>query len=287
MTPEHGCVCVNGRFSAPGEATISALDVGFLLGDGLFESLRASNGIPYLLDRHTRRFFAAADTLGFELTPDAGWLEGIVHETLRRSRLSEAHVRITLSRGRGGSGLAEPEGPPTTVVAVLPIAPLENPGKSISAVSLPWLAGSCSATVKSTSWQHSVLASRRVAADGASEGIYVRDGKWVLEGVSSNVFVLERGVLSTPPLGECLAGITRARVLELAAAAGIPTRESMLDLARLKRAELVFVTNAVQGLRSLASLEGDALGGRGGQESFFELCDLYQRDRQACAALAS
>jgi branched-subunit amino acid aminotransferase/4-amino-4-deoxychorismate lyase len=286
MTPENGCVCVNGRFSSPSEATISALDVGFLLGDGLFESLRASNGIPYLLDRHLRRFFSAADTLGFVLTPDLGWLEEIVYETLRRSRLSEAHVRITLSRGQGGNGLAQPEGPPTTVVSVLPIASLENPGKSISAMSLPWLAGSRTLAVKSTSWQHSVLAGRRVAAGGATEGIYIRDGRWVLEGVSSNVFVLERGVLSTPPVGECLAGITRTRVLELAAAAGMPTRESMLDLANLKRAELVFVTNAVQGLRSLASLEGNALGSGDGEESFAELCDLYQSDRQACAALA-
>lgn len=287
MTPEDGCVCVNGRFSSPSEATISAFDVGFLLGDGLFESLRASNGIPYLLDRHLRRFSFAADTLGFTRTPDLGWLEEIVYETLRRSGLSEAHVRITLSRGQGGNGLAKPEGPPTTVVSVLPIATLENPGKAISALSLPWLGGSCTVAVKSTSWQHSVLAGRRVAASGATEGIYIRDGRWVREGVSSNVFVLERGTLLTPPAEECLAGVTRSRVLELAASAGIPTRENMLDLASLMRAELVFVTNAVQGLRLLASLDGKALGGGCGEESFAELCGLYRGDRQASAALAN
>jgi branched-subunit amino acid aminotransferase/4-amino-4-deoxychorismate lyase len=71
MHTNAGWICINGCPFKPEEATVSVLDAGFLLGDGLFESLRATDGHPYLLNRHLRRLFDAAAEYEFANMPSA------------------------------------------------------------------------------------------------------------------------------------------------------------------------------------------------------------------------
>jgi branched-subunit amino acid aminotransferase/4-amino-4-deoxychorismate lyase len=275
-----GCICVNGCFSAPGEAVVSALDTGFLLGDGLFESLRASGSVPYLLDRHLRRLLSAATTIELTGLPPVAALEQQVLETLGRAALADAYVRITVTRGLGGAGLLAPAGPPTVVVAALP-APARLPAnRGIVAALLERRAEERAAAAKSTSWQKAVLDRRLVARREAEEGIYVAADGRVLEGVSSNVFAVVGERLLTPPAHDCLPGITRARLLELAPRIGVTASETRLELEELLGAEEVFVTNAVQGLRSVDTIAGTAIGGRGGDAGVFAaLRSSYEEDR--------
>ncbi len=290
--PRAGCVSVNGRLFTPAEATVSALDAGFLLGDGVFESLRATDGVPYLLERHLRRLCAATVALEFAHAPSPEALAAQVLRTVRHAALPDAYVRVTVTRGAGGVGLAPPAGPSTVVVAALPAQPLAPAAHGIAVTLLrrersplgdarPWPASPLRpATAKSTSWQPAVLARRRVEARGADEGLYVSAAGHVLEGVASNVFAVLDGELLTPPARHCLPGITRARVLELARAHGLPAREAPLKLDTLLRADEVFVTNAVQGLRALDTVSGAALGqGPGGV--FDTLHRLYTLDRSS------
>jgi branched-subunit amino acid aminotransferase/4-amino-4-deoxychorismate lyase len=278
-----GCVCVDGRFSAPGEAVVSVLDAGFLLGDGIFESLRALHGVPYLLDRHLTRLYAAAEALELAEMPAVHVLEGQVHETLHRSALADAYVRITVTRGVGGVGLTAPPSGPTVVVAALP-APTRVPAERGIDVALLERRRQERVATKSTSWQHAVLDRRRAERLGAEEGIYVSDDARVLEGVSSNVFAVEGERLLTPAVRECFPGITRGRILELAHGAGVEVRETAIELARLMRAEEVFVTNAVQGLRRVRAVSGTAVGRGAAPASFDALRGLYEEDRAAVAA---
>jgi branched-chain amino acid aminotransferase len=278
LTQEAGCICVNGRLCEPEQAAVSALDAGFLLGDGLFESLRARGGLPYLLERHLQRLFAAAVELEFANMPSPDAVAEQVHRTLRRAALSDAYVRVTVTRGTGGVGLAPPGGAPTVVVAVLPVRPLAPVDSGIVATVL-WRQRERRAAAKSTSWQSAVLARRRVEACGADEGIYVSASGRVLEGVSSNVFTVAGGQLLTPPVSECLPGITRARVLELALEHGLPVLQAPLELDALMRADEVFVTNAVQGLRAVEAMSGTAIGRRRPGGVFEALHRLYEVDR--------
>lgn len=278
MTP--GCICVDGRFSAPGEAVVSALDTGFLLGDGLFESLRASGGVPYLLDRHLRRLLSAAATIELTGLPSAAALQEQVLETLDRAALADAYVRITVTRGLGGAGLLAHEGPPTVVVAALAAPSRAQARRGIAAALLERRVEEHAAVAKSTSWQKAVLDRRLVARREAEEGIYVAADGRVLEGVSSNVFALVGERLLTPPARDCLPGITRGRLLELAPLAGVTASEARIELDQLLRAEQVFVTNAVQGLRSVDTIAGTAIGGRGGDAGVFAaLRSCYEEDR--------
>lgn len=275
---QAGCICVNGRFCEPPHATVSALDAGFLLGDGLFESLRATDGVPYLLERHLRRLFGAAAALDFTDMPSPDALATQVLQTLRRAALPDAYVRVTVTRGTGGVGLVPPEGVPTVVIAALPARSL-TPADNGIAVALLKGRRARRTTAKSTSWQQAVVARRRVEGGGAGEGLYVSAGGNVLEGVSSNVFVVEGSRLLTPPARHCLPGITRGRVLELARAQGLEAREAPLPLEGLMRAQEVFVTNAVQGLRAVATVAGAAIGRRDAEGVFDTLHRLYALDR--------
>ncbi len=289
---QAGCICVNGRLYPPERAAVSALDTGFLLGDGLFESLRATDGVPYLLERHLQRLCAAAAELEFAGMPSLEALAGQVLRTVRRAALPDAYVRVTVTRGVGSLSFASPEGPPTVVIAALPAPPLTPPSRGIATVLLrrgvrrtgpgvlrPWLASpSRRAAAKSTSWQPAVLDRRRVEAHGADEGLYVSASDRVLEGVSSNVFAIVDGRLLTPPASACLPGITRARVMQLARAQDVPVLEAPLPLDALMRAEELFVTNAVRGLRAVASVAGTAVGQR--SSGLFEMLHrLYELDR--------
>jgi branched-chain amino acid aminotransferase len=274
----EGCICVDGRLLAPREATVSALDAGFLLGDGLFESLRASGGVPYLLDRHLERLYAGAAELGFEGMSARERLAEQTLATLARAGLDDAYVRITVTRGLAGPPPASAPTSPTVVIAALPTSELCDPadGIRVALVGPPPRHGP---KAKSTSRQAAVVARRHAERVGAREGIYVSSRGRVLEGTSSNVFALVEGRLLTPPAEDCLPGITRGRVLELARAEGIDAVEAPLAVETLMRAEQAFVTNAVQGLRAIGSVDDRALlRAEGGV--FARLAGLYEVDRR-------
>jgi branched-subunit amino acid aminotransferase/4-amino-4-deoxychorismate lyase len=275
-----GCICVNGHFFDPAEATVSVLDAGFLLGDGLFESLRASEGVPYLLDRHIMRLFSAAAEFEFTNMPLRETITEQVYRTLHRAALADAYVRVTITRGSDAMGLAPPAGPPTVVIAALPAPARACADHGIEATLLEQR-GERSAKAKSTSWQQAVLARRRVDRRGADEGIYVSESGHVLEGVTSNIFAVVKNTLLTPHISESLPGITRARLLELARDAGVATREAPLELDVLMDADEVFVTNAVQGLRSVCAIDGTAIGTRDSDGMFASLLGSYEDDRGA------
>ncbi len=276
---QAGCICVNGRLFEPQQATVSVLDAGFLLGDGLFESLRATAGVPHLLDRHLPRLFAAAAELEFANMPSVEQVQEQVLRTIQHAALLDAYVRVTVTRGTGGVGLAPPTGSPTVVVTVLPTAPLASAEDGIEATLL-WGQRHRRASAKSTSWQPAVLARRRVEGARADEGIYVSESGHVLEGVASNVFAVEGERLMTPHVSECLPGITRARVLELARDHGANVLEAPLPVDALMEAEEVFVTNAVQGLRAVHAVSGSAIGERPGLGGLFGVLHrLYEQDR--------
>ncbi len=278
--PQSGCVNVNGRLFEPREATVSALDAGFLLGDGLFESLRASDGVPYLLDRHLARLLSAAAEMEFENMPACEILAEEVHRTIERSALADAYVRVTVTRGSGATALAPPSGPPTVVIAALPPPARAGADGGIEATLLP-PPGERGAKAKSTSRQQAVLARRRVDRRGAGEGVYVSESNHVLEGVSSNVFVVRHGRLLTPPAEECLPGITRARLLELARDAGLTALETPVEVGVLMDAEEAFVTNAVQGPRMVRAIDGAAVGTPSSDGLLARLLALYDADRRA------
>lgn len=256
-------VHVNGELLPEQNARISVHDRGFLLGDGLFETMRAARGRVLHLDQHLARLSRGAAVLGFELPPRAG-LADAVHSTLAANDLSsrEAVVRLTVSRGVGPRGLAPPLRPSPTVVIIT--APLTAPlPVQQTAITLPFRLDAASPLVglKTLNYLPQILGRQAALAAGADEGIFLNHADALVEGCASNLFWVRGNLLCTPDL-TCgpLPGITRAIALTLASTLGLSVREGAFARSALAEADEAFLTNSVLGFMPLTRLDDRAIG---------------------------
>jgi branched-chain amino acid aminotransferase len=256
-------VHVNGELLPEQNARISVHDRGFLLGDGLFETMRAAGGRVLHLDQHLARLSRGAAVLGFELPPRAG-LADAVHSTLAANDLSsrEAVVRLTVSRGVGPRGLAPPLRPSPTVVIIT--APLTAPlPVQQTAITLPFRLDAASPLVglKTLNYLPQILGRQAALAAGADEGIFLNHADALVEGCASNLFWVRGNLLCTPDL-TCgpLPGITRAIALTLASTLGLSVREGAFARSALAEADEAFLTNSVLGFMPLTRLDDRAIG---------------------------
>lgn len=265
MGPTEGCVYVNGAFVPPAQATVPAFDHGYLYGDGLFETLRTYGGVPFRLDEHLARLEEGLSVLAIRGAPPARELRARVLETLGRARLPEAYLRITITRGVSSRGL-DPAGcdAPTVLIAALPLRsyPPAHYAEGIAATVL-WARPTQvhpPPTLKSTSYQHTVVARLELSRRGVQEGLFVDEAGHVTEGTVSNVFAVIGGALLTPSRNVCLPGITRAEVLAIAREADLRTGEQPLLASALSGAEEVFITSSLAELLPVVRIDQSVIG---------------------------
>jgi len=256
-------VYVNGELLLEGDARISVYDRGFLLGDCLFETMRAARGRVLHLDQHLARLGRGAAVLGFELPP-AGELADALRSTLAANDLlgREAVVRLTVSRGVGPRGLAPPLRPSLTVVIIaMPLT--APPSAQQTAITLPFRLDAASPLVglKTLNYLPQVLGRQAALAAGADEGIFLNHADALVEGCASNLFWVRGNLLCTPDL-TCgpLPGITRAIALTLASTLGLSVREGAFARSALAEADEAFLTNSVLGFMPLTRLDDRAIG---------------------------
>lgn len=261
----EGCVYVNGAFVPPAQATVPAFDHGYLYGDGLFETLRTYGGEPFRLDEHLARLEAGLAVLAIRGAPPARTLQALVRETLSRAQLPEAYLRITVTRGVSSRGL-DPTGcdTPTVLIAALPLRtyPEAHYTDGIAATVL-WARPTQlhpPPTLKSTSYQHTVVARPELSRRGVQEGFFVDGTGHITEGTVSNVFAVVNGALITSPSGVCLPGITRAEVLSIARASGMRVQEEPLPVRALTEADEIFVTSSLAELLPVVRVDESRIG---------------------------
>lgn len=244
--PERA-VWVDGRLCRGAEATVSLFDRGARDGAGLFETMRIYAGRPFLWDRHLERLVLAAAEIGFPVPPSPGVLRAAVDELLAAENLSDAVVRLTVTRGVAGSR-------PTRAGCWIEAEPVAGrlwrgtrSGRARLMISKrPFEPGSLG-RYKSTSRLAYHMAFEEARAAGADEALLVDPAGRVLEGSASNLFVVKDGLVLTPALRlGILPGVTRARVLELCRAEGVAASEASLDREALLAADELFLTNSVQ-----------------------------------------
>lgn len=256
-------IWANGRIVSGEEAATSLFDRGTRDGGGIFETMRVYGGRPFSWQRHMERLVLAAAELGFPVPPRPSAMRDAIGELLAVQSLTDAVVRITVTRGIAG-------GRPTRAGAWIEAQPLAarlwrgtRTGDAAAIVSplvfdLGWLGA-----YKTTSRMAWDLAREQAIAIGADEALLVSSAGELLEGSASNVFVVRDGEVLTPPLSSrVLPGVTRAIVLQLCAELGIPARECVLQAASLRECESLFVTNSVQEVLPIATLDGRALRSR-------------------------
>ncbi len=254
-------VYLNNRFLQKASASVSVFDWGFLYGDGLFETVRAYNGKIFLVSRHLDRLSGAADLLELRV-PTTKRLEYLLYETLRRNRLSDAILRLTITRGEGLWGALDPVVCKKPTIVIFARHFEGYPDKLYQrGITGTIVAARQNGSFKSTSFQSHVLAKQEAIRKGVSEAILLNAKGYLAEGSASNLFWVKGGTLYTPALETgILAGVTRHLVLELAKAMKIPVKEGWYRQETLLNAEEAFLTNTGFELVSLIVVDQKKLG---------------------------
>jgi branched-chain amino acid aminotransferase len=260
-------VHIGGRVCPPEEAKISVFDRGFLYGDSVYETIGTSEGRLFATDEHLTRLERSAARIGLRAPPRAE-MERAIGDTMAAANNPESRVRIMLTRGTGKLDLDPASADdPQLVVIVFPLgapsAEMYARGVSVAIVSVTRNSpAAIDPAVKSGNYLNNILAlgeARR--RSGAYEAILCGADGSVAEGASSNVFVVERGVVRTPPLEVgILDGITRAQVIVLCREGGIPFEETRISPDELRGADEVFITSATRAVLPVTLVDERPVG---------------------------
>jgi branched-chain amino acid aminotransferase/4-amino-4-deoxychorismate lyase len=236
-------------------------DRGFLLGDGLFETVLAIAGRPLFLDEHLARLARGCAVLGLP-APNQAVVHRAVDQALAGAGLIDARaaVRLTWTAGSGGRGLDRPTSVQPRLVATAAPAPAPVGPASLAIVSVRRNQASPASRLKTLAYLDNVLARREALAAGADEAVMLNTTGQVACAAAANLFWLSEGRLYTPAL-DCgvLDGIARAQVLALAAAMGAEVSEVRAGAEAMAAAETIFLTNSLIGVRAVGRIDGRAL----------------------------
>ncbi|MDI1313698.1 aminotransferase class IV [Prosthecobacter sp.] len=250
--PSH--TWINGRITTTAEARISPYDHGFLVGDGVFETLVARNGRPFTPTRHWRRLVASCQAMNITAPEFDEYLNAML-ATMEANGLKDARIRVTLTSGDGPLGSDRGEAQATMIVAATELKPWPA---TETVMTAPWTRNERSALtgIKSTSYGDNVRALALAHGEGAGEALLANTRDDLCEGTGTNIFIVTAGVVKTPPLSSgCLAGVTRALVLEACAAAGIAVEEIALPIEALKTCEEAFLTSSTRDVHPLSCID--------------------------------
>jgi len=259
-------VNLSGRLVPPEQALVPVLDRGFLYGDSVYEVARTYGGAPFALAEHLDRLEGSAARIGLRLPPRAQ-IQSEIARTLQAAGNAESYLRVMVTRGEGSHfGLApspasdaRDDGPRLIIL----VRPLELPPPELYArglhLALVRVRRNDPRTVdpkaKTGNYLNSVLAIQEARASGADDAIFLDLKDRVTESSSANLFFVKDGVVVTPPLTlGLLAGITRAKVIEAARAAGILVREEPHGAGALAEADEVFLTSTLREVMPVTQL---------------------------------
>jgi branched-chain amino acid aminotransferase len=272
---------LNGEYKE-NPVAIDVADRGFLLGDGVFETLWVEGGIPAFLDAHLERLKNGLVALAINaVTLDN--IGDVIAGLAERNGLGEekASARITITRGRSERGLLFPasdRASPTLLVTLM-----RAPNKTEDSPIILKLSRSvrCEESItsrhKTTNYLDNILARNEAEAAGADEAMMLNGRGRVACASSANIFVIkESGDVLTPPCTEgALNGIVRGLLLACTAETGVAISEAPVDLALLQRGA-PFLTNSLIGLRQARLKDGGRASTRLQVEIFNQLEACYQ-----------
>jgi len=254
-------IFLNDRIVPEHQAMVSVFDHGFLYGDGIYETMRAYDGIVFMLDRHIERLSRSASLIRLTI-PSPDVIRAAVYETIRANDLKSVYVRVTVSRGKGPIGL-DPALCPTPTFVVIAEEFREYPGKHYSegvkliiAKTRRNLKEALDPRIKSLNFLNNILAKIEAKERGAYEALMLNAEGFLSEGTVCNIFFVRDNILCTPSVGAgVLDGITRELVIGLAKETGMQVSEGNFRPEDLFSASEVFFTNTTSEVMPVSQVE--------------------------------
>jgi branched-chain amino acid aminotransferase len=276
---DHVLVYVNGDLVPRDRAVVSVFDSGFVLGDGVWEGIRVSNGKPAFLGRHLDRLYDGATAIMLDIGRSRQELAAAIEETLRANSMTDGvHVRLMVTRGVKRTPYQDPRltvGPATIVIVPeykepLP-ATLEH-GITLFTVHVRRATpDTLDPKLNAHSKLNDITACIQAYTAGADEALMLDKDGFVATCNSTHFFIVKGDRIGDPEVwtsnGEyCLGGITRSHVLELCHDYGIPARAKRFSLTDVYSAKEAFVTGTFAGVVPVRSVDGRVIGdGRRGR----------------------
>jgi len=242
-------VYIDGKYYPKSQAKISVYDHGLLYGDGVFEGIRAYNGVVFKLREHIDRLYRSARVIMLEIPLTKEEMINAVLETLRKNNLHDAYIRLIVTRGVGDLGLDPRKCPKPTVIIITDVIKLhskEAKERGIRAL-IVWVkrdpVDATSHEVKSLNYMNSILGKIEANVAGFDEAICLDKNGHISEGIAENIFIVKNGKIITPPTSTgALVGITRDVIMKLAEKLGYKAVEANITPTDLFTADEAFFT---------------------------------------------
>jgi branched-chain amino acid aminotransferase len=264
---ESVLVYLNGALVPRAEATVSIFDAGFVLGDGVWEGLRLHKGALMFLDAHVDRLFWGAREIALDIGLSRDGVVAALWKTLDANRMTDGvHLRLMVTRGRKKTVNQDPRnaaGAPTVVIVAehkLPSPEIVTRGLALATSSILCTpANMFDMRLNSHSRLNLIRALVEVIDKGADEALMLDPNGFVSSCNATNFFFVRGGTLCTSTGDFCFNGVTRANVIALAQANGLPLSLGNFTLADVGAADEAFVTGTFGGLTPVRSIDGRAL----------------------------
>ncbi|WP_332689606.1 branched-chain-amino-acid transaminase [Halalkalibacter lacteus] len=268
-------IYLNGEFVEKKDAKISVYDHGFLYGDGVFEGIRVYEGNVFRLQEHLDRLYNSAKSIMLSIPHTKEEMKKLVVKTLQKNQLSNAYIRLVISRGVGNLGLdpASCSTPQIIIIAEeLALFPKELYKSGLEIVTVATRRNRpdvLSPKVKSLNYLNNILVKIEASLAGVSEALMLNDQGYVAEGSADNVFIVKGKELLTPPgyVG-ALEGITRNAIIEFARDLGYTVKEEPFTRHDVYVADEVFLTGTAAEVIAVVKVDGRVIGeGKPGKET--------------------
>lgn len=268
MLREHVMkVWMDGTLVDRQQAKLSVFDHGTLYGDGVFEGIRTYNGKVFQCQAHVDRLFNSARQIRLTIPYTKQEITQAIEETLAANDLTDAYIRLVVTRGEGGLGLSPNRCPSPSVfiitdqIALYPAEMYRDGMAVIIAKTIRTSPRMLSPAIKSLNYLNNIIANVEASEAGVAEAIMLNEHGNVAECTGDNIFLVSGGVLATPPVSAgILEGITRTVVIHLAEQLGIDVEQKDILPGQIYTADECFLTGTAAEVIAVTKVNGRTIG---------------------------
>ncbi len=246
----------NNQIVTTSSATVDATLAGLLYGWGVFTTLRIFDGRIFAFERHFERLQKHAEKAHVDFAFSKKALQQAMEALIQANGVTDGRMRVTVLKGDAGAWRTVQKG--ESELLIFTATEVLRKPRELNLTSSPYrlLSSSPLINVKRTSMLEQLLALEEARTRDFDDAILLNERGEIVSTTSANIFWVQDTELFTPTLATgCIAGITRALVLDIARRINIIVTEGSFPLTRLLEASEIFMTSTARGIVQVKSYD--------------------------------